>query len=82
MSERYELIYGFVHCRGKTAYSAGYADSQAAAEAWVKKNREAPFHKIKAPPEDPIRYCQAAWCPFKRQKPWFDFRVAANSGKA
>ena len=28
--------------------------------------------KMKTPPEDPIRYCKAAWCPFKRQKPWFD----------
>lgn len=75
MSERYELIYGFVHCRGRTVYSAGYANSAAEAEAWLAKNREAPFQNIKAPPNDPVRYCKAAWCPFKRQKPWFDIRV-------
>ena len=75
MSERYELIYGFVHCRGRTVYSAGFADSRAEAEAWLEKNREASFQTVKAPPEDPIRYCKAVWCPFKRQKPWFDVRM-------
>ena len=79
MSDRYELIYGFVHCRGKTTYVAGYADSQAEAEAWVQKNREAPLKYFKAPPDDPIRYCQAALCPFKRQKPWFDYRVITGT---
>ena len=81
MSDHYELIYGFVHCRGKTMYSAGYADSQAEAEAWVCKNREAPLKYIKAPPDDPIRYCKAVWCPFKRQKPWFDFRIVTDFEK-
>ena len=74
MSECYELIYGFVHCRGRTMYSAGWVNTLAEAEAWLAKNRAAPFQSIKAPPEDPIRFCQAALCPFKRQKPWFDFR--------
>ena len=79
MSERYELLYGFVHCRGRTVYRAGYANSMEQAEAWLAKNREAPLHFVKAPPEDPIRYCQAAWCPLKRQKPWFDIRVLPDS---
>lgn len=76
MSERYELIYGFVHCRGKTTYHAGYADTRAEAEAWLKKNREAPSRTVKVPPEDPIRYCPAAICPLKRQKPWFDITIS------
>ncbi len=79
MSKRYELIYGFVHCRGRTTYCAGYAETLAEAEAWLEKNREAPFKNIKAPPDDPIRYCKAAWCPFKRQEPWFDIRVLPDS---
>jgi hypothetical protein len=79
MSERYELIYGFVHCRGRTTYPAGYVDTRAEAEAWLEKNRAAPLHTVKAPPEDPIRYCKAVWCPFKRQKPWFDFRILSDT---
>jgi hypothetical protein len=75
MNEQFELLYGFVHCRGKTTYSAGFVDNQSEAEAWLKNHREGLSPKIKIPPEDPIRYCQAALCPFKRQKPWFDFVV-------
>jgi len=73
MSERYELIYGFVHCRGRTTYHAGYADEKEAAEAWVRNHRSGFSPKMKIPPEDPLRHCRAAWCPFKRQQPWFDF---------
>lgn len=74
MAESYELIYGFVHCRGRTEYSAGEVDSKEKAEGWVKNHREGLLPKIIIPTEDPIRYCRAAWCPFKKQKPWFDMR--------
>ena len=70
----YELIYGFVHCRGRTTYSAGYVNTLTEAEAWLKKNQEVTSRTVRVPPEDPVRYCKAAWCPFKRQKPWFDIR--------
>lgn len=70
----YELIYGFVHCRGRTTYSAGYVNTLTEAEAWLKKNREVTSRTVKVPHEDPVHYCKAAWCPFKRQKPWFDIR--------
>lgn len=73
MSDKFELIFGFIHCRGKTTYHAGFADTREEAEAWVRDHREGKLPKIKIPPEDPIRYCQAALCPFKKQKPWFDF---------
>ena len=74
MSERYELIYGFVHCLGRTTYSAGCVDSRTEAEAWLKRNQETQSLTVKVPSEDPIRYCKAALCPFKRQKPWFEIR--------
>lgn len=73
MSKQFELIFGFVHCRGKTTYHAGYVDTQEEAEAWVRNHMEGKSHPVKVPPGDPIRYCKAALCPFKRQKPWFDF---------
>ena len=72
MPERYELIYGFVHCRGKTSYSAGYVDTQEEAEAWVRNHREGTVPKMKIPLDDPIRYCLASFCPFKKQQAWFD----------
>ena len=78
MSERFELLFGFVHCRGKTTYSAGYVADRAEAEAWLKKNREAEFGTVKIPPEDPVRYCKAALCPLKRQKPWFDAKLRSE----
>jgi hypothetical protein len=81
MSERYELIYGFVHCRGRTTYSAGFAQTLSEAEAWVRKNREAPSPAVKAPSQDPIHYCKASWCPFKRQKPWFDIRFCRRPNR-
>lgn len=82
MSEQYELIYGFVHCRGKTTYSAGYVHTLAEAQKWLKINREAQSRVVKVPSDDPIRYCKAAWCPFKRQKPWFDIRVLEEPEKS
>ncbi len=72
MPERYELIYGFVHCRGRTTYCAGYMDSEEEARAWVRDHREGLSPKMKIPTEDPVHYCRAVWCPFKKQKPWFD----------
>ncbi len=71
MNEQYELLYGFIHCRGKTTYSAGFVGTRAEAEEWLKNHRDGLSPKIKIPLEDPICYCQAAMCPFKRQKPWF-----------
>jgi hypothetical protein len=73
MNEQFELLFGFVHCRGKTTYSAGFVNTQVEAESWVRNHQEEVSPKIKIPTDDPICYCQAALCPFKRQKPWFAF---------
>jgi hypothetical protein len=73
MNEQFELLYGFIHCRGKTAYCAGFVDTKEEAEAWVQNHREGRSPKVSIPPEDPICYCKVAWCPFKGQKPWFAF---------
>lgn len=73
MTGQFELRYGFIHCRGKTTYCAGFVETKAEAEAWVRDHREGAAKKVKIPPVDPIRYCKVALCPFKKQKPWFDF---------
>ena len=71
MNEQFELLYGFIHCRGKTTYCAGYVDTEDEAEAWVRNQQEGTSLKVKIPPEDPLCYCRAALCPLQRQKPWF-----------
>ncbi len=78
MKEQFELIYGFVHCRGRTTYSAGFVDKREEAEAWIRNHRNGTAPKMKIPADDPVRYCPATSCPLKRQKPWFDM-MAINS---
>jgi hypothetical protein len=78
MKEQFELVYGFIHCRGKTTYSAGFVDTLEKAEEWIQRHRDGLAPKMKIPPNDPIRYCKAAWCPFKNQKPWFDVVPGAS----
>jgi hypothetical protein len=72
VKEKFELLYGFIHCRGRTTYSAGCVDTKEEADAWIRNHREGISPEMKTPPEDPMCYCKAAWCPFKKQKPWFD----------
>jgi hypothetical protein len=73
MNPRFELLYGYVHCRGKTTYSAGTVESEEEARGWVKRQQEGRGQRLKVPPEDPLRWCKAAYCPFKGQKPWFSY---------
>jgi hypothetical protein len=72
MNEKFELIYGYIHCRGKTTYSAGFVDTEKEAHSWLLLHEQGKCPPPKVPPNDPLRYCEAAFCPFKRQKPWFD----------
>jgi len=74
MMDRYELHYGYVHCRGKTTYCAGYTETEAEALSWVKRHQEGKCRPPVIPLEDPVRYCLAAYCPFKRQKAWYAYR--------
>lgn len=74
MTEKFELLYGYIHCRGKTTYSAGYVESEEEARLWVKRHLEGGCRRLKVPPGDPIRSCKADYCPFKGQKPWFSYR--------
>jgi hypothetical protein len=74
MNGKFELLYGYVHCRGKTSYSAGFVETEEEAREWVKQHQEGRARRIKVPPGDPLRSCKADFCPFKGQKPWFSFR--------
>lgn len=71
----YELIYGFVHCVGRTYYHAGYADSQDEASRWVAQHTGDTRLKIGVPETDPARWCPVRHCHMKRQKPWFGYRL-------
>ena len=74
MKERYELIYGFLHCVGRTQYHVGYADSEFAADQWAQTNAYRASEIIKVPETDPVRWCPVRHCHMKRQKPWFGYR--------
>jgi len=79
MGVRFELLYGFVHCRGRTSYSAGYAESQEEAERWVRSHRDGLGSTPEIPPDDPVRCCKADLCPLRRQKPWYSAAAAART---
>ncbi len=74
MPGRYELIFGYIHCRGETVYHAGFADTEDEAAAWAKSMREGPVERPRVPDSEPIRTCDACYCPMKSQRPWFSYR--------
>ena len=79
MDERCELLYGFVHCVGRILYHAGFADSDAAAERWVRKQIDGTPEHLVVPEADPVRWCPVRHCHMKRQKPWFGYRSMDGS---
>ena len=74
MAGKFELVFGYIHCRGETSYHAGYADTEEEAAAWVKSMQEGSAPRPRVPDEEPIRTCEACLCPMKSQKPWFSYR--------
>jgi hypothetical protein len=75
----YELVYGYVHCIGKTTYHAGFCDSVREAEKWVRQARAGKLGRVRVPDNDPIRWCPVLHCHMKAQKPWFGYRPADKS---
>ncbi|HAR98449.1 MAG TPA: hypothetical protein DCS11_06095 [Syntrophus sp. (in: bacteria)] len=75
MGKRYELIYGYLHCIGRTTYSAGFVATEDEARAWVERQEAPGGGRMKPPREDPIRRCGVSYCPLKVQQPWFAWRV-------
>jgi hypothetical protein len=73
---RFELLWGYRHCFGQTAYHAGYAASEAEAQRWVQRQPLGSAMRD-LPAEEPIRRCPVVACPGKRQRPWFGFRAVA-----
>jgi hypothetical protein len=70
----YELIFGFVHCIGRTEYHAGFADTEEAATEWVRLAQQGKGGRIVIPEADPVRWCPVRHCHMKRQKPWFRYQ--------
>ena len=77
----YELIYGYMHCIGKTFYHAGFVDSEEAAARWVRQSASEDFVRARVPDKDPIRWCPVRRCHMKFQTPWFSYRRVRNPGK-
>jgi len=74
MKERFELQYGYVHCIGRTTYSAGLVDTEEEAREWATTNTGDIPLRVRVPDNDPIRTCPVAHCPLKAQRPWFSYR--------
>lgn len=81
MRHPYELIYGYQHCMGRTQYSAGYADSEAAAQRWVRERAGKGAPRVHAPAQDPLCWCPVTHCHMKRQGAWFGYRSAQGTLK-
>jgi hypothetical protein len=76
--DSYQLLFGTVHCIGKTTYVAGFAASESEAAAWVEKQRSGESGPIMIPEHDPIRWCPVRHCHMKFQKPWFAYKPVSE----
>ena len=79
--KKYRLEFGYMHCIGRTVYSAGTADTEEQARAWVTARSVSRPDDPVVPNEDPIRWCPVRHCHMKRQKPWFAYseKISENS---
>jgi hypothetical protein len=75
MPARYELLFGYMHCLGQTTHSAGFVDTEDEARAWVRSMQEGTATRPRVPDNEPIRTCEASFCPLKSQQPWFSYRA-------
>ena len=75
MARKYELLYGYRHCRGETVYSAGCADTEDEAREWARLRSERSDTSIVPPDADPVCSCEVSFCPMKIQAPWYSYRV-------
>lgn len=78
----YQLHYGYMHCIGRTTYTAGTADTLGEALEWVKQHSASGPCKSRIPDEDPARWCPVRHCHMKHQKPWFSYRKVKNPDQA
>ena len=80
-AKKYRLEYGYMHCVGRTVYSAGTVETEEQARAWVTARTGSRSQRPGIPVEDPIRWCPVRHCHMKRQQPWFAYHeTAACSG--
>ncbi|MBP7736360.1 MAG: hypothetical protein KA369_10350 [Spirochaetes bacterium] len=73
MKERYELIYGYRHCKSEIIFSAGFADTEEEAARWVR-DRSGGQDQSPPPQGDPLCDCEVSFCPLKFQRPWYSYR--------
>ena len=70
-----ELVYGYLHCVGRTQYHGGYAEDEATADRWARRNAGRKMGWEQVPDGDPVRWCPVRHCHMKRQRPWFGYRA-------
>lgn len=70
----YSLEYGYMHCVGRTVYTAGTVDSEEQARAWVVARSGDQAGRLRTLQDDPICRCPVRHCHLQRQLPWFSYR--------
>ena len=71
---RYELLYGYCHCFGRTTYRHGLAASESEARQWVDEGRGSDQRPV-PPGSDPVWTCPVTGCPGHLQRPWYAYRA-------
>lgn len=74
---RYELLYGYCHCFGRTTYRHGLAASESEARQWVAEGRGSDRRPV-PPGSDPVWTCPVTGCPGHLQQPWFAYRAVPD----
>ncbi len=72
-SKKYRLEFGYMHCIGRTVYTAGTADTEEQARTWVADRSVPRPDDPGVPDQDPVRWCPGRHCHMRRQKPWFAY---------
>jgi hypothetical protein len=77
MHERYELVYGYKHCKNEAVYSAGFVPTEEEAAEWVrlKSDEQGPADAMAG---DPLCDCGVSFCPMKFQRPWYSYRKVST----
>ena len=73
---RCELVFGYLHCVGRTQYHGGYAVDEESADRWARRKSRENGGRVRVPEADPVRWCPVGHCHMKRQRPWFGYRSA------
>jgi hypothetical protein len=68
---KYQLVYEYIHCAGKTSRVAGVVQSEEEARRWVEENSAR--ERVDPALADPACSCPVTFCAMRSQKPVFSY---------